>query len=197
MRKIEETTNIIKRVYAKEFEGISLVSNSMFYWLFECENKQFFILKDIWSNFGHPFNNKDIRDTDGHVFEMWNGENEVLDDIPCLGTNFYMEQVHCWGYSEVEHLGWTEEFYNKVVNTLYKRFEGYYGGNVEEIVAVDDFIALIKNGRVNVLDTETEEYYWMTMRSRRELDAEKERKSFVNVTKVNNNIDDDYDVSPF
>ena len=129
-----------------------------FYWLFECKGKRFFILNDIWSNMGHPYSNKDIRDDRyGVPFEMWNGENYILEGVPCLGTLFHLEGLDCWNYNEVSSLGWSKGFYRKVVTSLQKRFEGYYGFDVDgDVFCISDYIVLGTNNKYEVFSKDTE-----------------------------------------
>ena len=145
---IKDTVYEIKnRLYTDELDGVHLETYCTFYWLFECNGKKFFVLNDVWSTMDHPFSNKDIRSDWENLnvpFEMFNGENFYLKGVPCIGTNLYLEQLHCWDYSEFARLGWSKSFYRKVVKALYKRFEGYYGSNINEEIFFfnDDFIVL-------------------------------------------------------
>jgi hypothetical protein len=172
---------IINRVNT-DSDGVRVVENSMFFTLFECDKKQFFILTDIWSDMEHPFSNKDIRGNAtayGLPFDMWCGENHGLVGIPCLGTHFYSQEIHCWDYEEVARAGWTKSFYHKVVKALYKRYDGYYGNNAHEYLFVpnDDCVVLYVRDEgkysVHIKGSDIYNNRYFRIRTRKALEAER------------------------
>jgi hypothetical protein len=160
----------IKRVTAKDYEGISVITETFFYILFEVEKKRFFLLKDIWQGMSFPFSNKDIKE-DGKVFAMFNGEEALLQGVPCIGTIFAYQECVCWDYKEVSAYGWSKRFYRNLVKSLYRKYEGFYGEdrNGKYFIINDHFILV--NEIINIYSPHSEAWddFMMQAKTRNEI----------------------------
>lgn len=151
MCNLNEINATVNRVFGKEYKGITLISDCIYYSTYKYEDKLFCILKTAY-----------CVDVDYYTTIRSNKERnnkEINIDIPCLGTIYPVEGLRLWNYKELVNYGWSKSFYRKVTKVLQEKLNGYcYFDKGFHHFWINNYYITINNKEYHIYDSSTEEY---------------------------------------